>query len=453
MYVVSKSQRGSDIPNDPDHPTFHFFLHAIDVTTGEDRPNSPVEITGQVSGTSGTVFDPILHPNGDINGFGSNDGKGHVIFVPRYHNNRVSLLLVNGTIYIGFASQEDAFEHHGWIFAYDSITLEQKNIFCTTPDFAPPDFRPEGGIWQSGFGLSTDGKAIYCTVGNGSFNANIGGADYGDSVLKLSLDLTLLSFFTPAAQDAMRRSDNDLGSGGVLIIPQQQGSSSNLLVTAGKDGEVFLLDRNNLGGYSGPQGITQGLVYLTNNNALFPTVTRPGVTAMQAQGDNSPGVWGGPAYYNGPFGPFIFYCSNGQDGNSKNLVRFNLANNALIRPMSGAMVDPKSQDATNVFFLGGGTPIVSSDQSSTGTGILWVIKRGDNNNNQIPSNIRLLAYDATDLSTPLQNIQYGRWGTPAAAPNKTGGRAFIEPTVINGRVYVSHLDNNSNNFFISVFSL
>lgn len=170
-----------------------------------------------------------------------------------------------------------------------------------------------------------------------------------------------------------------------------------------------------------------------------------------------PGVWDGPAFYVGPDGPFVFYGGNGEDGGKPNLVRFNLTNNTLIRPMinfGGMMItDPKSEVPNEIFPLGGGTPIVTSDQGVDNTGIVWVVKRADRAGAPDPQNLNLLAYDARDLRNQLFKNQFGKWGTPKQGGGFVGGRAFIEPVVINGKVYVAHLDNNSTNFYVSVFSL
>jgi hypothetical protein len=426
IYVVTYCQRGVDDPPNTDpplHPTFHFFLHALDVTTGENRSNSPVEITGQVNGTAGTPFDPVNSPNGFLDGTGSNDGKGHVIFVPRYHQNRPGLLLLNGTIYIGFASHGDNYEYHGWIFSYDALTLEQKNIFCTTPDGSGAI--TQGGIWQSGCGLASDGKAIYCTTGNGTFD---GVRDFGDTVLKLSPDLTVLSWFAPANNDVENATDSDLGSGGVMIIPSDAISSPNLLVTAGKDGQVFLLDRTNLGGFVAPQPGSDGYNSNNNPNSVQTILIRDGVQISNVSPDYDPGVWGGPAYYNGPKGPLVFYCSNGDADPTlpylPQLVGFSLNNSRL---------EMTTWNNKDIFPSGGSTPVVSSDQQTDKTGVVWVVQRDIKVGGQSPHQLSLKAYDATNLGASLLSLPCGTWAN----------RALIEPVIINGKVYVASEDHVS----------
>jgi hypothetical protein len=394
IYVVSKSQRSAG-PKD-ENATFHFFLHALDVTTGYDRPNSPVEITGQVPGTSKD----------------GNDGKGNIIFDPRFHNNRAGLLLLNGTIYIGFASHQDVTPYHGWVISYDAVTLEQKNIFCTTPDGT------EGGIWQSEMGLASDGQSIYFCTGNGSFD---GKRDFGDTVLKLSPDLNVLSWFAPANQAEESLADADLGSGGVMIIPGDAISSPNLLVTGGKDGQIFLLDRTNLGGFDSKGG------YNNNPNSVQTMLIRPKIQQNKVDPDANPGVWGGPAYYNGPNGPTVFFCGNGTrqvPPALPQLVGFALNNSNLTF---------YAENPFDTFPQGGATPIVSSDQQADQTGILWVVQR--DSGGTFPHKLSLRAYDPNFLTQLLFlfNNQYGTWS----------GRAFIEPTVINGKVYVASEDHIS----------
>jgi hypothetical protein len=425
IFLVCKTKRISD-------NSYHIFLHALDAVTGAERPNSPVEVAAQVKGSGGNPF--------GTNG-GSNDGMGHIVFNPQIHNNRPGLLLLNGRIYIGFGSHGDQFkqDYHGWVISYDAITLEQKNVFCATPDDDPSNQYGNAGIWQSGMGLASDGHSIYCTTANGPLSANRGGQNYGDAVLKLDVDLNVASWFAPSNADTLLTSDNDLGSGGVLVVPSEFESSSCLIVTAGKDGQIFLLERNYLGGYVSP---TSGDGYNYSPNAVFVGLIRPGAK-LNPDGDQSPGVLGGAAYYNGPQGPVIYYCGNGIAGGTPELVGFSLINNILTNTKY-----PKLASNTDIFSYGGSIPVVSSDQHVPQTGVLWVVQRAlpsdQSNTEGIPHSISLFAYDATDLTNAILKIPLGTW--QGAGHN----RALIEPTVINGRVYVAFQDATANNF-VGVF--
>ncbi|MCX9026424.1 MAG: hypothetical protein OIN85_10055 [Candidatus Methanoperedens sp.] len=387
MYVVAKTKRvqGSQT-------TFHYRLHAIDITTGFDRPGSPVEIQAAFPGTAP-----------------QNDGHGNVLFTTQWQLNRPALLLLNGFIYIAFGAHCDFHQgtYHGWVVAYNATTLKELAVFNASPNDPGETSGAQGstGIWQGGMGLAADsGSFIYFTTGNGLFDANVGGADYGDSVLKLSTKLKVSSYFTPADQATLLRpADIDLGSGGVLVLPDQPATASfpYLLVTCGKDGDILLLNRQNLGGYTGPGG--------NNPQAVQTLPLQPGRPK-----DSQPGVWGGPAYYHGPNGQFVYYCGSGG-----HLKAFLFQNGLLLPATLGGGQPNQSLDAFPS--EGGTTPNVSSNQQVSGAGVVWAIAR------QNP--IRLQAFDATNLTMKLFDAAAGPWNNP-------NGGAFIEPTAVNGKVYV-----------------
>jgi hypothetical protein len=141
------------------------------------------------------------------------------------------------------------------VLGYDAISLGQVAVFCTTPNVVVgADPTPGGaGIWQAGVGLATDSTgAIYCTTGNGYFDPT--SRNYGDTVLKLGRDLRLLDSFTPANQPDLMAEDLDLGSGGALVVPDEAGAATALLMACGKDGNLYILNRQAMGGYTGPGG-------------------------------------------------------------------------------------------------------------------------------------------------------------------------------------------------------
>ncbi|MBV9707689.1 MAG: pyrrolo-quinoline quinone [Chloroflexi bacterium] len=374
MYVVAKTKRVQAAQT-----TFHQYLYALDITTGHDRAGSPKEIHASIVGTGGSVS-----------------------FIPQWQMNRPGLLLEQGRVYIAFGSHCDSHpgQYHGWILAYDARTLNQVGTFVAAPDTA------RSAIWQGGMGLAIDPTGnIYFTTGNGAFTANQpGGKDYGDSVLKLGSDLKVLDFFTPADQDVLNRADIDLGSGGVLVLPDQPAGSTShphLLVMCGKDGRIFLLDRENLGKYNGPNG---------PDRVVQTLPLQPGRPVT-----SQPGVWGGPAYYQGPDGQFVYYC-----GSRDHLKAFKLFNGLLSPATVGT--DQPNQSAEIFSGEGGTTPTVSSNQQTAGTAVVWALVRSNP--------LRLRAYDATNLTVKLFDGNAGPWTNP-------GGGAFIEPTVIQGKVYVA----------------
>ena len=383
MYVVAKTKAVSSSGT-----TFHYRLHALDISTGAERPGSPVEIP-----------DSITYPGTG----GPNDGHGNVLFDVQWHLNRPALLFLNGTLYIAFGSHCDnnLQLYHGWVLAYNASTLAHIATFNATPSNDPD--QEAGGIWQSGGGLAGDSEGfIYCATGNGEFNANTGGPNYGDSALRLTPGLTVDSYFTPGNQHDLEDSDSDLGSGAVLVLPDNgpgSGAHPHMLVACGKDGWIFLLDRHNMGGYTGPAAAG------TDPQAIQALQLEPGASGQ-------PGTWGGPAYYGGPGGSLLYYC-----GDTAKLKAFELNAGQLAQ----AMIGGNPSESPGTFPNGGTFPVVSSDQQVSGTAVVWAIMR--------TNPLQLQAFDATNLTDQLLNVQAGAWNNP-------NGGAFLEPTVINGKVYV-----------------
>jgi hypothetical protein len=233
MYVEAKSQETAGSGCTTSSPCYVHRLHALDITTGNEKPQGPVAIVGSAGGVN---------------------------FVPMLQLNRPGLLLANGNIYIAFGSHDDNGAFHGWIFAYDAATLAQKGVFITTPNGS------DGGIWMEGAGLAADANGnLFVATGNGDFGTTLDGQgfpqnqNYGDSIVKLAPDLGLatgkpvLDYFTPFDQDKLDGSthDQDLGSGGVLLLPDQPGNHPHLLVQGGK-GEankgstIYVIDRDQM---------------------------------------------------------------------------------------------------------------------------------------------------------------------------------------------------------------
>jgi len=377
IWVVAKTKKvvGSN-------KTFHYRLYALDITTGNDRV-PPVEIAGSVPG--------ISQPN---------DGAGHVIFDPHWHMNRPGLLLLNGVVYVAFASHCDNHLelYHGWVFAFNAATLTRIGLYCTTPNTPASASVTAGGIWQGGMGLASDpSNFIYFTTGNGNF----GGTDFGDSVIKLTSGLAFTDFFTPSDEPILLDKDIDLGSGGVLILPDPPPTVGfpRVLVTAGKDGNILLINRDRMGQYTpgGPDKLVQ-----------FPPVQmRPGAPIT-----DQPGIWGGPAYYHSSQNQqFVYYC--GRDGNLKAYIFSGTT-------LTLATVGGNPNQSPQTFGDGGTTPNVSSNQQNPGTAVVWTIARGNP--------VHLQAFDAMNLPHKLFDSAAGPW---------TSGLAMIEPTPIQGKIYVA----------------
>ena len=224
------------------------------------------------------------------------------------------------------------------------------------------------------------------------FDADGGGRNYGDTLVKLSRDLRVLDSFTPSDQADLLANDLDFGSDGPLVVPTQSSGLSDLLLMCGKDGDLFLLNRQNLGGYTGPDG--------NNSQAVQVVTLQPGRTK-----ESEPGVFGGGAHCQVADTQYVYFC--GSDGP---LTAFTLNNGTL------------SLASRTAETFASGTPTVTSDGVSSGSTIVWMIGR------QNP--LRLLAFDATDLTNKLVDLEAGPW-------NNAGGGPFIEPMIVNGKVYVA----------------
>jgi hypothetical protein len=358
--------------------TLFYRIHAIDLATGQDRL-TPAIVSASVPG---------MGPADTFN--------------PQFERNRAGLLLLNGIIYTCWASFNDNPPFSGWIIAYNENNLATVGIFNTDPNGNPsnttdPLLGSGNGIWQAANGPSVDSEGhVFVATGNGPFDSlNSSGfpalGDYGDSVLKLNMTggISVFDYFTPFNQAASSDVDRDLASGGpmVLDIAGRTGVVSKLLYQAGKDGNIYLLNRNSLGKFNP-----------NNNNQIYQEIPN-GVPN---------GVWSSPAYFNGSI-----YAGLGPLGGTGPLIQlqFDFTNpeSPLLRPT------PASSTQTQ-FGYPGATPTISSN--GTTNGIVWAYER--NNGQAI-----LHAYDATNLQTELFNS-----GTIG------GAIKFAVPTVCNGKVFV-----------------
>ncbi len=347
-------------------------LHALDVATGTEKFGGPVVIQATVPGT------------GD-----GTDGSGHVPFNPLRQMNRCGLLLANGVVYFAYASHGDNGPYHGWLLGYNAQTLAPAGVYNSTPNGGL------GGFWQSGAGPATDASgSIFLLTGNGTFSvgsSNYAVDNFGDSFLKLTATngLALVDYFTPYNQASLDSADQDLGSGGALVLPDAVGSAAHphLLVGAGKEGKIYLIDRDHLGHFNaaGDSQIVQSL---------------PGAIG---------GAWSMPAYFNGA----IYYGGSGDA-----LKAFKLSGGLL-----GA--NPVSRSTATLGWPGA-TPSVSANGATNG--ILWALQT-DAFASGGPAVLH--AYNAANLATELYNSSQA-----GARDNPGGAVKFTVPTVANGKVYV-----------------
>jgi hypothetical protein len=215
-------------------------LHALDVSTGNEQPGSPVQvICTNYPGTG----DPAINDN---------DGHGHVGWNGATLFNRPALLFNAGVVYVTMGSHVDALPGHGWVLAYDASSLAQVGTFNTSPNGA------QAGLWMGGGGPAADGEGnIYFMTANGTFKTNYPSASsysLGESFIKLATanGLSLADYFTPSNQATLSAHDIDLGMGGVLLLPDSAGSVAHphLMVGGGKEGVLYLVDRDNLGHFN-----------------------------------------------------------------------------------------------------------------------------------------------------------------------------------------------------------
>jgi hypothetical protein len=343
IYVLARTKESRDGASLPVQR-----LHALSITTGAEKLGGPVEI--QAAG-----FDPLRE-------------------LPR-----AGLLLSQGQLYLTWGSSCDVRPYHGWVMAYDARTLKQTATLNTSPD------GDASGIWQSDNGPAADANGhVYVITGNGTFDVDKDGHDYGDTAMKLRLSgtsLTVADYFTPANQAEINAKDQDFGAGGPVVLPDQPGQRAPMLVAAGKD----------------------GVVYLMNRDAMHSPIQ-----SVKLSG----GMYGSPAYWNG----HLFFFAR------KDVLKDFAFNQGTLSETPVA----SSAEPLGDF---GASPVVSAN--GTRDGIVWVIqtKMWNEFNAQKPAVLR--AYDAANVARELYTSEQ----------NPTRDRAglavrFTLPTIASGRVYV-----------------
>ena len=373
MYFVTRSTNGS---------AYVQHLHAVNIVDGSEVSGSPKAITASVSG------------NGDGN------VNGTITFDPQRANQRPGLTLLNGIVYVSFSSHCDWGPYHGWILGYDAATLQQQVVYNDTPNGYA------GGIWQSGGGMAADAAGnLYVVTGNGTVGDS-GDAtkltNRGTSALKLTPSgsaLTVASYFTPTNYQLLNDFDLDYGTGGAFLIP-----SSNYYLTAGKDGNLYLLNKDAMGGFN------------ASSNQVQQVVTLSGSANMHCQ----------PAYYKGSAQEFVYVWSE-QD--PLRAIPFDRGTSLL---NAGAQVlGPAGPGGQS-----GAVLSVSSDSSKDGTGILWAsyASSGDAEHTVSPGILR--AFDANDITKELWNNQQNSARDGAGTYAK-----FSAPTIANGHVYLPTFSN------------
>lgn len=347
------------------HGRYRQRLHGLDLQTGAEQVGGPAEITAAYA--DAPAFDPEQYAE------------------------RAALLLVNGTLYLTWTSHCDIGRYNGWVMAYDARTLKQKSVLNLTPS------GNEGAIWQSGAGPAADPQGnIYVMLGNGDFDRSLdargfpAGGDFGNSFLKISEvkgRLQVTDYFTMFNVRWENDTDGDLGSGGPLVLPDMRdagGTVRHLVVGAGKDLNIYLLDRDAMGKFHANRNtIYQELPKAFKHNSARPI----------------------PAYFNGT----LYYAS------TEDPLRQYRLRDALLLPA------PASQTSMT-FVYPGASPSISAN--GIRDGIVWVLE-----NKQTAV---LHAYDANDVSHELYNSDQAWFGRDHFG----AGNKFITPMIANGKVYV-----------------
>jgi hypothetical protein len=342
LYVVAETLENSAVV---------FRLHALDVTTGNEQGGSPVVITA-----SG--------------------------WEPKEQLQRPGLLLANGNVYIAFGSHGDHLPYHGWIFSYPA-SMALTATWNTTPTGTM------GAIWMAGSGVAADTSGnIYVMTGNGTFDGN---ANFGDSFVKLSSNLAVvLDYFTPWNQAKLSANDSDLGSGGVLLVPDQPGAFPHEIIGCGKFPAIYVVNRDSMGHFNSGSSNPQIIQEIDNQvGGTDGTGVQPSDKCF-----TTPAYWQQNLYFN---------------GNNDVIKAFHLD------PASGKMSSTPTSKGSFTFVFPGAQPVVSSNGSTNG--IVWTIDHS--------SSVALHAYDATNVATELYR-----------SSGLGSGAKWAVPTVVNSKVYV-----------------
>jgi outer membrane protein assembly factor BamB len=375
IYFVARSTTGG---------TFVQYLHAVNIIDGNEITGSPAKITATYSGNG----------DGSVNGV--------ITFDAQRQNQRQGLTLVNGIVYVTFSSHCDWGPYHGWILGYDAATVQRRIVYNDTPNGYA------GGMWESGTGMAADaGGNLYVVTGNGTVGdagdpTNL--TNRGESALKLTQSgstLQVTSYFTPSNYDFLNNYDLDYGGMGTLLIP-----NSGYYLTGGKDGNLYLLNKDAMGGYVSSSNQVQQVFPLGGSNAN-----------MHCQ----------PAYYKGSSKEFVYVWSENEPLRA---IPFEPASNLL--NAQGQVVS----SAPGPTGQSGAILSVSSNGSLDGTGILWAsyAYSGDAEHTVSPGILR--AFDANDVTKELWNNQQNSQRDGSGYYAK-----FSSPTIANGHVYLPTFSN------------
>src|SRR6478609_8421142 len=374
MYLVSAQEAGS---------VFSFRLHAIDITTGQERAGSPVTIHASVPGTNSEAVNGVITLNNSC-------------------LQRAALLLSRGTLYMGFSACPT-----GWLLSYDAASLSQIAVLNMSPNVdGYGQFGGAGGVWMGGGGPAADDQGnVYVSTGNGFYD---GGPEWGDSILKLDSQLHVNDHFTPHDWSFLQCRDLDVSAGGVMLVPGQ-----SQLVGGGKAGKMYLINTTNMGQIQANDAGAAQTLFFSPGATSQTCVTNLGETVTGDKGTTS--FYGTAAWFNGSL-----YVGN----DPAPVKQFTLSSGHLT---AGTATAEKISA-----FSYGTTPFISAN--GTSNGILWVLDHGQPIQDPIassPAPAVLRAYDATDIT----HLLYSSAQNSADVPGF--GIKFTEPIVANGKVFIA----------------
>jgi hypothetical protein len=365
IYVVAMSKLGSG--------QYFQRIHALDLATGAELFGGPTDIAATFPGT------------------GAGSTNGSVTFDAKQYKERPGLLQVGSTIYATWSSHCDFTPYTSWIMTYSADTLAQTGVLNLVPNGS------DGAIWMAGAAPGADAAGdVFFILGNGTFDTTLDASGFpsngncGNCFVKLTNNgsLKLADYFTPSNTVAESAVDKDFGSGGELILPDlvdATGATRHLAVGSGKDGIIYVVDRDNMGKFS------------AGSDKIYQEIT----------GELAGGVFGKPSYFNNT----VYYGAVGD------------ALKAFPISMAKLAASPSSQ-SVHVFNYPGANPSISANGATDG--IVWAL---ENNNGGI-----LFAFDASNLANELYDSNQAAGGRDHF-PNSLNNK-FTSPVVANGRVYV-----------------
>ncbi|HEX5235715.1 MAG TPA: hypothetical protein VFW25_10340 [Silvibacterium sp.] len=339
LYVVSET-------SEQNATYFPHRLHALDATTGQEKFGGPVLISN-----------PQM--------------------APLHKLQRAGLLLANGNVYVGIGSMQDRTPYNGMLFAFNASTLTQVGVFVVTPS------GDEGGVWMGGAAPAVDENGnVYVATGNGTYD---GATNFGESAIKFTPNLQLLDYFTPYNFDALNSNDLDVGSGDVMVVPDQTGPYPHELIVCGKPTPVYLLNGDNMGRVG---TLSDNIIQRSDNQVGVLGVNSHLLVACMT----SPAMWGQNVYFGGKWDVLKMFT---------------------LDPTTGLLSSSPTSQGTLFYGYPGAVPVVSSNGANNG--IVWTIDTGTNT---------LVANDANNLGTVLYS------GTITG-----GALIWTVPTPVNGHVY------------------